>query len=513
MKGIAPRKGMKALKGGEGVQLRGGLEVMESFPLGEFIREYSQALISGRAALFCGAGTSIPAGFINWHELLSDIADDLELKIDFVTDLISLAQYGENRRGRNRLNEKILNEFVGRAKANRLQAAIVRLPADEIWTTNYDHTLEEQYKNSGRTPDVKINEASLSIHLRRSDVSIYKMHGDVALPEEALLSKEDYELYAFSSRGQAFSVALQAALLSRTFLFLGFSFTDPNIDHIFSRVRVMMGKNRRTHYCIMRQPPTPASEDPRQRAQEEFNWRRTALQIEDLKRRYGIETILVKEYEQVAAIVEKLVVASNRKNVFVSGAFETYEPLGRPRIEKLLRSLGSRLESDGMTLISGMGLGVGAIVVAGFFISAYSRGEVSAPERATIRPFPQAVPGGGDLKAFWTAYRRDMLSRAGFAIYLGGNKAKGESVVPSDGMIEEFEIASSFGAIPVPVGATGHVAADLWQRVSASPHSYYPERADVSKPLATLGDQGASVEQLIDAVFKIITTVSAAYDE
>lgn len=485
---------------------------IESFPTGEFIREYSQALMSGRGALFCGAGASIPAGFVNWHELLADIATDLGLHIDFVTDLISLAQYGENRRGRQRLNEQILNEFVRRAEPNRLQRALIRLPVDEVWTTNYDSTLESEYKASGRTPDVKLTEASLGAHLRRSDVSIFKMHGDASRPEDAVLTKEDYELYAFSPRGQAFSVALQSALLSKTFLFIGFSFTDPNIDHIFSRVRVMMGKNRRTHYCIMKRPSLPQSSDPRQRAQEEFNWKRMGLQIEDLKRRYGIETVLVEKYEQVADVVETLVRASNRNNVFVSGAFENYAPLGRDRLDDLLRSLGARLESENMTLISGMGLGVGATVVLGFFASAYSRGEASAPERAVIRPFPQALPGGGDIKAFWTAYRQDMLNRAGFAIYIGGNKRKGDSIVSSDGMLEEFEIARSFGAVPIPVGATGHVAQELWSRISERPQEYYPEGANVGKELAVLGNSSASNAELIDAIFGIVKAVSRAYD-
>lgn len=485
---------------------------MESFPSGEFVREYSQALISARGALFCGAGTSIPAGFINWHELLTDIADDLGLRIDFVTDLISLAQYGENRRGRQRLNEQILNEFVKRACPNRLQRALVRLPTDEVWTTNYDSTLEDEYKASGRTPDVKTTETSLATHLRHSDVSIYKMHGDASRPEDAVLSKEDYELYAFSPRGQAFAVALQAALLSRTFLFVGFSFTDPNIDHIFSRVRVMMGKNRRTHYCIMKQPPLPQSADPSERAKEEFNWKRMALQIEDLKRRYGIETILVKEYEQVSDLIETVIRASNRNNVSVSGAFEDYSPLGRDRIEEFLRALGARLESEGMTLISGMGLGVGPSVVLGFFASAYSRGEMSAPERAIIRPFPQALPGGSDIKAFWRTYRQDMLSRSGFAIYVGGNKMLNDAIVPSDGMLEEFEIAQSFGAVPIPVGATGHVAQELWHRIRERPEAYYPRGANVAQDLAILGDTSMSNDQLIDAIFRIMRTVSRAYD-
>ena len=41
-------------------------------------------------------------------------------------------------------------------------------------------------------------------------------------------------------------------MISKTFLFIGFSFTDPNIDYILSRVRIDYGQNNRQHYAIMR---------------------------------------------------------------------------------------------------------------------------------------------------------------------------------------------------------------------------------------------------------------------
>src|SRR5579884_81013 len=137
----------------------------------QFLRDYAAAIEDGTAALFCGAGTSIPAGMVNWRALLKPIADDLGLEMDRVTDLLSLAQYGHNTYKRHRLNEEIVQEFARAAKPNRLQDALVRLPIDMVWTSNYDTTLEDTYRRLGQLPDVKVDRATIAIRVRGADVS------------------------------------------------------------------------------------------------------------------------------------------------------------------------------------------------------------------------------------------------------------------------------------------------------------------------------------------------------
>jgi hypothetical protein len=39
-----------------------------------FINDYVKDLNEGTASIFAGAGLSIPAGFVNWSELMSEIA-------------------------------------------------------------------------------------------------------------------------------------------------------------------------------------------------------------------------------------------------------------------------------------------------------------------------------------------------------------------------------------------------------------------------------------------------------
>lgn len=62
--------------------------------------------------------------------------------------------------------------------------------------------------------------------------------------------KDDYERY-YKAHKQFLS-ALTGDLISKTFLFVGFSFQDPNLDYILSRIRVDYEENPRQHYAIMK---------------------------------------------------------------------------------------------------------------------------------------------------------------------------------------------------------------------------------------------------------------------
>ena len=78
-----------------------------------FLKEYTRAVRDGAAALFVGAGISHAAGFVDWKQLMAEIADELDLSIDRETDLVSLAQYHVNRRGgRDRLHQLMIDEFL-----------------------------------------------------------------------------------------------------------------------------------------------------------------------------------------------------------------------------------------------------------------------------------------------------------------------------------------------------------------------------------------------------------------
>ena len=465
-----------------------------------FYGEYQKALDEGEAAVFIGAGLSAPAGFVSWKELLREIADELELDIDKETDLIALAQYHVNYAGgRGKINQKLMDEFTKDAEPTANHHLLATLPLATVWTTNYDRLLEDAFEAAHKRVDRKVVPQDLARTVPKRDVVVYKMHGDITRPDEAVLTKDDYERY--NDRRQLFSIQLQGDLVSKTFLFLGFSFTDPNIGYILGRVRSLVGENRRPHYWVTRDAASESTPDPQE-------IRRQKHRVEDLKT-YGIQTIFIQDYREITEILRELHRRVHRKNVFVSGSAADFAPLGRSRVEILTRRLGATLIENGFNVVSGMGLGIGDAISMGAIEAVFQRPGSHLEERTVLRPFPQMDPVHGDRTALWRRYREEMIDRARSSIYLLGNKDEGGTIVDASGMLEEFEIAKARGVYPIPVGASGFVAADLWREVRANLPSYYGGLAPaVERSLDTLNNSAASDDQLIDAIVKILKTIA-----
>ena len=203
-------------------------------------------------AMFIGAGFSKSAGYVDWRNLLRGVAEDLGLDVDKEYDLVSLAQYCYNKNGnRSLINDTIFNEFSKDKDIDENHRIIARLPILTYWTTNYDSMIEDALNDAKRIVDVKYSNKHLSLTKPHRDAIVYKMHGDKSNPDEAILIKDDYEQY-YKKHAQ-FITALSGDLISKTFLFVGFSFSDPNIDYILSRIRIDYGgQNNRRHYAIMR---------------------------------------------------------------------------------------------------------------------------------------------------------------------------------------------------------------------------------------------------------------------
>jgi hypothetical protein len=327
------------------------------------------------------------------------------------------------------------------------------------------------------------------------------MHGDIGASHDAVVTKDDYETYEHKRR--LFSEALQGELVSKTFLFLGFSFTDPNIDSILARIRVLLGENQRRHFVILRRPK------PSGTVGEDFDYtmRKFQHRVDDLQR-YSIHSVIIDEFEQIPALLAELKRLNQMTRVFVSGAAHDPSPLGQARLAALCRRLGDRVVSDGFTLVTGFGLGIGGSVVFGA-AEALERGRNSIkPEQLRFRPFPQEIPPEQDRRAFYTNYRTGMLRDVGVIIFLAGNREGQQpgGVEQSPGVIEEFRIALSHGACPIPIAATGHAAREIWTEVSGKPEEFYAN-VDVTQELACLGNEDLSDENWIDAVFAIIDKI------
>lgn len=436
--------------------------------ISSFIDKYVKELKNHNAAMFIGAGFSKSAGYVDWKNLLRNIAEDLELDVDKEYDLISLAQYCYNKYGnRSLINDTIFNEFSKDKSIDENHKIIARLPIFTYWTTNYDSLIEDALNEEKRIVDIKYNNKHLSLTKPHRDAIVYKMHGDKSNPDEAILIKDDYEQYY--KNHAPFITALSGDLISKTFLFVGFSFSDPNIDYILSRIRIeYRSQNNRQHYAIMRKIKEC---DYLNHADYEYAQRKHILFIEDLKR-YNIRVLLIDEYSEITDILNEISKRFNHNNIFISGSAHTYGDY-TSGID-LIQLLSKQLIIQDFNIISGFGLGVGNHVIIGALQEIYMHTKNIHESRLLLRPFPQGIEDTTTCSDLWKKYREDMISRAGVSIFLFGNKLNDNNkLIQSNGMMSELKIAQKKHNLIVPVGCTGYVAKDIWNIVNENMSDFY----------------------------------------
>lgn len=462
----------------------------------QFLREYVKAIRDGNAAVFAGAGLSRPSGFVDWKELLRPLADDIGLNIDDEHDLTAVAQYVRNKSGnRAAINSSILEAFSKDIAVNDNVALLTRLPIYTYWTTNYDHLIEDGLRNANRNSDVKIEYKQLSNTKRDRDAVVYKMHGDVDHAADAVLTKDDYVQY--DRNHPFFRNVLQGDLISKTFLFIGFSFEDPNLDSILGQIRLLLDENIRNHYCFMKKVVRADS-----MGDEEFGYQkaRQDLREDDLKR-YGIQTVFVDDYSEITEILREVEKAVLANNVFISGSADCFEgSWSKTKVEELAYKLANQLIKAEFKVTSGFGLGIGSSVINGALDEIYNHRFKHMDEHLCLRPFPQGIDDVSERKAKWRKYREEILLDNGVSIFIVGNKkdVEGKKAI-ADGCIQEYQIAKENGCVIIPLGTTGDAAATIYAEVKANKEQYpylnqYWELLDTEK----------NVDKIVNAVVAIV---------
>lgn len=466
----------------------------------ELIRNYVKAIREGNAAVFAGAGLSRSSGFVDWKGLIKPLAIDIDLDVEKETDMLSIAQFYRNRkRTRTAINQEILDAFSKDVKENENVQILSRLPIFTYWTTNYDRLLEEGIRSANRKPDVKYETDQLSNMMRDRDAIVYKMHGDVEHPAKAVLTKEDYELY--ECHRPLFRTALKGDLISKVFLFIGFSFADPNLDYILSQIRSLLGENIPNHYCFFKRVQRSEFSD-----KEEYVYCLAKQDLqEDNLRNYGIQTVFVDSYDEITDIIHEIEKVSKLKNVFISGSASKYtDPWNQNEAEELARKLAKKLVYEDYRIVSGFGLGIGSAVVNGALDVIYKDKYRHLDRHLSLYPFPQNISNSEKRKEKWKEYREKIIEDTGVAIFMFGNKIDQESgdKIIAEGCIEEFKIAKNRGNVIIPIGSTGDAAKKIFDEVKSNIKDYPYLSGFIDKL-----ENETNIDSIIFVVLKILKDV------
>jgi hypothetical protein len=200
--------------------------------------------------LFAGAGVSGRAGLPTWKCLMEKLAEGLRSLDPMTTqqmlncindgDYTLAFDYFQLTRkmvegDKQNLLVRLLSDFDARA----IQS-LLALPFRGCVTTNFDRSIFDALAaGKGESArDYRFGDQSFKQAQWEEKYFVARIHGAVEMPDSIILSEKQFEELL---RNSLYADFLGKVFLHRNMLFLGFSFYDPAIRHVFSELNKQFG--------------------------------------------------------------------------------------------------------------------------------------------------------------------------------------------------------------------------------------------------------------------------------
>lgn len=214
-----------------------------------------QLISKGDVVLWVGAGSSLYAGLPSGNKLSEFLFDGLSIKEkEYINKNLLLPDLAEEIyriKGNNRnyiiqkLKEKILlNNFLSTSAHEN----IAKIPHfRDIITTNYDQLFEVAYRS-------KLN-LIYSDHqipyIDNAKVTLYKIHGDLSVPDSVIITKSDYDNYFGNKKEEeVLWTMIKEKIATKSILFIGYNLEDSNVSVIFDNITKKLGANRKESFFV-----------------------------------------------------------------------------------------------------------------------------------------------------------------------------------------------------------------------------------------------------------------------
>lgn len=273
------------------------------------------------------------------------------------------------------------------------------------------------------------------------------MNGDITSPEGIVATQKDYEEYPDSHRMML--MFFKRELISSTFLFIGYSFTDNLVMDCLSEIARYLGDAAPYHYTIMKNDTSNAY----------FNYF-----IDDLERRYHIRVLLVNEYTDIYFVLKELNERIRNKKVFISGAFRSFDQKIEEYSHKLSRNITEELLANDYRIINGIGRHFGTHIIG--YANEYlaKKGIKDKEKYIIVRPFVGIGEKSSEDKK---KLREEVIGGCGSAIFVFGDYNQ-HSPNPNSGVKEEFEIAMRTHKTIIPIAYPRMRSEVIWNQIKSN---------------------------------------------
>lgn len=234
-----------------------------------------EAILDRRCVLFAGAGLSRGEVEINGstrEQALPTWSNLLIVLLDRAAELNHLASAEASRLRRAVKDKKFL--FAAEAIREKMGARefddalekifrdpslrpthrhqlITQIPFAAVITTNYDKLIENAYARSGTIPPEYSHDNAPDVisALSTNRFFILKAHGEIDRKDTIILSERDYRNMTYKEPG--FKAALNTIFISKTVLFVGTSFNDPDVNLVLETVTEAFSAKGTRHFALI----------------------------------------------------------------------------------------------------------------------------------------------------------------------------------------------------------------------------------------------------------------------
>lgn len=212
-----------------------------------------EAIRKEDVVVFAGAGFSRYAGYPMAGRLAELLVEKLtpeqkskisaDAPLDYLSEQIVRLEYGS----RELVNQVLDNAYSTKPKSTADHDLFASIPHFKtVITTNYDSLFENAY---GKDALLVFREQDVG-NWNDKKVNILKIHGDLSDKSSIILTRTDYARFYRKDFSTPFWSTIIKEISTKTVLFLGYGYEDPNVWAVFEHIYDHLDNNRKAAFFV-----------------------------------------------------------------------------------------------------------------------------------------------------------------------------------------------------------------------------------------------------------------------